>query len=123
MTVLEARSDEEILDVRMRTREIVTQLLDAPGFISFMGVTIGRRMHTISAWETPEAARGIRSNPRHREAVARMLGPDTAAWGQLDHDPALLAQAIVRCSECERMVRQAETCACGAALPAPRSFW
>ena len=101
LTVLEARSDEEILDVRMRTREIVTQLLDAPGFISFMGVTIGRRMHTISAWETPRPPAASAATPATARPSARMLGPRQAAWGQTGiWAPHHLNGAIVRCSEC-----------------------
>ena len=75
MTVLTARSDEEFEDTRVRTREIVGQLLDAPGFLSFTGVTVGRRMYTITAWETLEAARQVRSNPAHRAAVGTFLRP------------------------------------------------
>ena len=76
------------------------ELLDAPGFISFVGVTVGRRMYTISAWETPEAARGIRSNAGHREAVARMFGTDTARVGGQTGiwAPWRLNEPIVRCT-------------------------
>jgi steroid delta-isomerase-like uncharacterized protein len=123
LTFLEARSDEEVEEVRSRTREIVHELLGADGFISFVGVTVGRRMYTLSAWETPEAARAIRANPNHREAVARMLGPETASAGQTGiWAPWRLNEPIVRCAECDKMVRAAETCACGAPLPAAAPF-
>jgi steroid delta-isomerase-like uncharacterized protein len=124
LTVLEARSAEEIEEVRMRAREIAGQLLSAPGFLSFIGTTIGRRMYTITAWETPEAARDIRSNPSHREAVGRMMGPHVASWGQTGiWAPWHLNGRITRCAACDRMVRESETCACGAALPTPRAYW
>jgi len=124
LTVLEARSDEEVQDVRLRSREIVQSLLGAPGFLSFIGATIGRRMYTITSWETPEAARDIRSNPVHREAVGRMLGPDVAAGGQTGiWAPWHLNGVLVRCEACHKMVRDSEACTCGAALPAWAPFW
>src|SRR5262249_31592684 len=66
LTVLEARNDEEIAETRLRSREIATRLLDVPGFLSFMGVAVGSRMFTISAWETPEAVQQVRALPEHR---------------------------------------------------------
>lgn len=123
LTFLEARSDEEVEEVRTRTREIVKDILGAPGFLSFVGVTVGRRMYTISAWETPEAARGIRGNAGHREAVARMLGPQLASAGQTGvWAPWHLNEPLVRCTACEKMVRAADVCACGAALPTAPAF-
>jgi steroid delta-isomerase-like uncharacterized protein len=123
LTFLEARSDEEVEEVRTRTREIVHDLLGAPGFLSFVGVTVGRRMYTISAWETPEAARGIRGNSGHREAVARMFGPQIASAGQTGiWAPWRLNEPIVRCTQCDTMVRAASVCTCGAELPAAAAF-
>jgi len=123
LTFLEARSDEEVEEVQSRSREIVHELFGADGFISFVGMTVGRRMYTLSAWETPEAARAIRASPHHREAVARMFGPEIASVGQTGiWAPWRLNEPIVRCTECDRMVRAAGTCACGAALPAAAPF-
>jgi steroid delta-isomerase-like uncharacterized protein len=123
LTFLEARSDEEVEEVSARSRSIVHELLDAPGFLSFLGVTVGRRMYTISAWETPEAARALRGNPGHREAVARMFGPQIASAGQTGiWAPWRLNEPIVRCTQCDTMVRAAEICACGATLPAAAAF-
>ncbi len=123
VTFLEARSDEEVEEVRRRSRDIVHELLGAPGFLSFVGVTVGRRMYTMSAWETPEAARGIRMNPAHREAVAQMFGPRLASGGQTGiWAPWHLNEPMVRCTACEKTVHAADVCACGAALPAPPAF-
>ena len=123
LTFLEARSDEEVEEVRTRTREIVHELLGAPGFISFVGATVGRRMYTLSAWETPEAARAVRANPGHREAVARMFGPHIGSAGQTGvWAPWRLNEPMVRCTQCGTMMRVAELCACGATLPAAAAF-
>ena len=98
------------------------ELLGAPGFLSFVGVTVGRRMYTLSAWETPEAARAIRANPGHREAVARMFGPEIASGGQTGiWAPWRLNEPIVRCTDATRWCAQ-PTCACGATLPAAAPF-
>ena len=83
---------------------------------------VGRRMYTISAWETPEAARAIRGNAGHREAVgtdvraADRLAGQTGIWA-----PWRLNGPIVRCAQCDTMVRR-PSCACGAALPAAAAF-
>jgi steroid delta-isomerase-like uncharacterized protein len=123
LTFLEARSDEEVEEVRRRSREIVHELLGADGFISFVGINVGRRMYTLSAWETPEAARAIRANPNHREAVARMFGTEIASAGQTGiWAPWRLNEPIVRCGECDKMVRATDACACGATLPAAAAF-
>ena len=119
LTVLEARSDEEMQDTNERALEIVTLLLDAPGFLSHMGVTVGRRMYTITAWETPEAAQQVRAMPQHREAVARFFGADVASGGLTGiWTPWRLNGTLVRCDACDKMMRAAaETCTCGATLP------
>ena len=81
-------------------------------------------MYTFTAWETPEAARAIRSDPIHREAVARCSGRTLAAGGQTGiWAPWHLNGAIVRCTACEQMVRASDTCKCGAALPAQPALW
>ena len=123
LTFLEARSDEEVQEVRTRSRAIVHDLLKVPGFLSFVGVTVGRRMYTLSAWESPEAARAIRADPGHREAVSQMFGPQLASGGQTGiWAPWRLNEPMVRCTACDRMVHAADACACGAALPAPPAF-
>jgi len=119
LTVLEARSEEAMQDTRDRSFAIVTQLLDTPGFLSFMGVTVGRRMYTITAWETPEAAQQLRTMPLHREAVARFFGSDVASNALTSiWTPWRVNGLLVRCEACGKMMRAAvETCTCGAPLP------
>ena len=105
--MLEARSDEEMQDTNERALEIVTLLLDAPGFLSHMGVTVGRRMYTITAWETPEAAQQVRAMPQHREAVARFFGADVASGGLTGiWTPWRLNGTLVRCDACDKMIAQ-----------------
>jgi steroid delta-isomerase-like uncharacterized protein len=119
LTVLEARSDDEVAETRLRSREIADRLVDLPGFLSFMGVTVGRRMFTISAWETPEAIQQVRALPEHREAVGRLFGPHLAANAMTSiWAPWRTNGTLVRCEACDKMMRvAAETCTCGAPLP------
>jgi hypothetical protein len=119
LTVLEARSEEAVQDTRDRSLSIVTELLDTPGFLSFMGITVGRRMYTITAWETPEAAQQLRTMPLHREAVARFFGSDVASNALTSMwTPWRVNGLLVRCEACGKMMRAAvETCTCGAPLP------
>src|SRR5262245_23499538 len=57
VTCLEARTDAEKNAVSESSRKIAMELLSTPGFISFVGVTVGDRMMTITAWESPEATK------------------------------------------------------------------
>jgi steroid delta-isomerase-like uncharacterized protein len=124
LTVLEARSEDEKAEVRERARDIAQQLLAMPGFISWVGATIGNRMYTITAWESAEAVKQLRTSDAHADAMRRYWGPDLAIGGQTgvwtaDH----LNGRTVRCEACHAMVRAAEICHCGAPLPAAPAWW
>jgi steroid delta-isomerase-like uncharacterized protein len=126
LTVLEARSDEEVSEVRERTRAVVAQLLETPGFISWLGLTVGRRMYTVTAWERPEDVARLRENGAHAAAMERLFaspgiahGAQTGVW-----TAHRLNGMWVRCGACDAM-RQPEDgrCAvCGAEVAAP-SYW
>jgi hypothetical protein len=126
MTVLQARSDEERDEVRMLTRQIVTELLGTPGFIGWVGAVIGRRMFTFTAWETAEATAQLLDGGTHKEAMAKFFGPELASEGQTGvWAPHHLNGVWVRCAGCDQMVRPTDgaPCGCGAELPAsPRWF-
>ena len=81
VTVLEVRSDAEVEEVRARSRQIVAELLDAPGFISWFGATVGHRMLTLTAWESVDAVRELRMNATHQDSVRVTYGPDIGAGG------------------------------------------
>jgi steroid delta-isomerase-like uncharacterized protein len=117
VTVLEARSDEEREEVRTRGRQIASELLEAPGFISFVGVTVGNRLHTLTSWESAEAVPEVLKSPTHRESVRLMFGPELGSRAAFGVFVAAEVSAIVRCNACGKMTRAAETCGCGAALP------
>ena len=123
LTVLEARSEDEKAEVRERSREIVQQLLAMPGFISWVGAVIGNRLYTITAWDSAEAVKQLRKSDAHADAIRRFwadlgMGGQTGVW-TVDH----LNGRLVRCGGCGAMVRAAETCNCGAPLPAAPAWW
>jgi len=96
------------------------------GFIGLVLVRVGGRGITVSAWETPEDVRQIRSSTAHREAMSRFwkeLGDAafTSVWAP-DHINPLW----VRCGACSKMIdhdKNAGRCDCGSDLPdAPAYF-
>src|SRR5690242_12320264 len=127
ITWLEARTDEERQQVRESARKIALEMLAMPGFISWVGATIGDRMMTITAWETADAMTPLMKGGEHRSAVGRFFSPElsrgaaTGVW-----IPARLNPRWIRCTACSKMVdseNAAGKCACGAALPAPLAYW
>jgi steroid delta-isomerase-like uncharacterized protein len=126
LTVLEARTPEQQAEVRDRSRDVVLDVMGEPGFISWLGVVVGERMYTITAWETPEAAEALRRSPAHREAMDRFLRGDLAAGGQTGvWAPHRLNGLWGRCGSCGRMGRpeEEETCPCGAASVVAVPYW
>lgn len=127
ITCIEVRTEEEKLKVRETSRKIAMELLAVPGFISWIGVTVGDRMMTITAWETAEAPAQMMRGGEHRSAVTRFFGPELARGGQTGvWIPAWLNPRWIRCTSCGQMVdadKAQDLCACGAALPAPLAYW
>lgn len=53
ITALLARSDEELQRIRDLSRQTVVEMMQMEGFIAWVGMIIGRRMMTVTAWESP----------------------------------------------------------------------
>jgi steroid delta-isomerase-like uncharacterized protein len=127
ITWLEARTDEEREKIRESSRKVAIEMLAMPGFISWVGATIGDRMMTISAWETPGAMAPLMKGGEHRSAVGRFFSPELARGaGTGVWIPARLNPRWIRCTACSKMVDSEKakgTCACGAALPGPLVYW
>ena len=49
ITWLEARTDEERQVIREASRKVASELLPMPGFIGWVGMTVGHRMMTVTA--------------------------------------------------------------------------
>jgi steroid delta-isomerase-like uncharacterized protein len=128
LTVLTARSPDEVEEVRGYSRRVAQEMLSMPGFISWLGVLAGDRMFTITAWEKPEDIRPLMWGGAHKEAVDRLFSPtgvaacaSTSVW-----QPHHLNPLWVRCTTCSRMVvaeGDDPRCACGADLPRDAPYW
>lgn len=126
LTMIDARSEAEVQQIRDASRRIMLALPGMPGFLSFEGAVVGRRLTTVTLWESAEAVRGVMREGNHRQASAEMLGGAVGAafhastW-RLEHMGALR----VRCRECGalRDARTDERCECGAASEERPAFW
>ena len=127
ITWLEARTAEERNEVSESARKIAMEMLGMPGFISWVGATVGDRMMTITAWESMEAMVPLMKGGEHRSAVGRFFSPEiargaaTGVW-----IPGRLNSRWIRCTACSKMVdadKSDGNCMCGAALPAPLAYW
>jgi len=127
ITFLEARTPEEKEQVRDSSRKIATEMLAMPGFISWVGATVGDRMMTITAWEQPDSMRPLMKGGEHRSAAGRFFGPEIARGGATGvWIPARLNSRWIRCDACAKMADSDTSegkCACGAALPEPLAYW
>ncbi len=128
LTVLEARSPEEIQEVRSRSREVVSELMGTPGFISWVGAVVDNRMFTITAWDGPGDVARLSESPAHAEAMRAFFAPNPgglAAGGQTGvWEPHRLNGLWARCAACGQMARPGPDgrCACGAEPALPR-YW
>jgi steroid delta-isomerase-like uncharacterized protein len=127
ITVLEARSAEEIQGVERQSAEIVEEMLAMKGFLGFVGVTVGKRMMTISAWETAKDPRQLLAGGRHANGMKAFFGTDLASGGFTSvWVPDRINTRWVRCDSCNRMTdheRSSGVCACGKKLPDPLPYW
>jgi hypothetical protein len=128
ITSIQARSDEEVQEIRDLSRQSVVEMLPMEGFIGWVGMTIGHRMLTVTAWEHPDDPRQLSQGGTHREAMTRFFGAKglgragmTSVWV-----PERIGPMRVRCEACGQMVDSAKadrTCECGASLPEAMAYW
>jgi steroid delta-isomerase-like uncharacterized protein len=127
ITCLEARTPEERNAVSESSRKIAMEMLGMPGFISWVGATVGDRMMTITAWESTDAMASLMKGGEHRAASGRFFSPEIARGGATGvWIPARLNSRWIRCTACSNMVDSDKSdgnCTCGAALPAPLAYW
>lgn len=127
LTWIQARSEEEVGQVREYSRAVAAEMVDMPGFIAWVGVVIANRMFTITAWEDEEALRQLRRGGTHPKAMdsffASELGSSamTSVW-----KPERINALWVRCDGCgsmEDFELSMGTCQCGQPLPEPPPYW
>jgi heme-degrading monooxygenase HmoA len=126
LTMIEARNDAEVQQIRDVSRRIMLQLCGMPGFLSFQGAVIGRRLTTVTLWESREAQREVMREANHKQAAQDMFG---GGLGAAFHASAWALERVgvlwIRCPACgeRRDGRTLGACRCGSAAAERPAFW
>ena len=127
ITAITTRSAEDENNIREYSRRIAAELPSLKGFIGWVGVTVANRMLTITAWENASDPQQLMERGKHPEAMNKFFAGELGAGA---YTAVFSAERIntrwVRCAACQMMVDHAArqgTCACGATLPQPMSYW
>jgi steroid delta-isomerase-like uncharacterized protein len=127
LTWIEARSQAEADEVKLTTAVVATELAKQPGFLSWIGLEIGSRLYTITAWESSDAAREIMRNSTHLAAAKRFLTEDFGAAGITGIWSAHRLNPVrTRCPSCAQLTDRAQSgdlCGCGQPLPPMPEYW
>jgi steroid delta-isomerase-like uncharacterized protein len=126
LTMIEARNEGEVQQIRDLSRRIMLQLTGMQGFLSFQGAVIGRRLTTVSLWESREAQRQVMREANHKEASHDMFcgalgGAFHASSWSLDR----VGELWIRCPACGELRdgRHHVACDCGAPSEGRPAFW
>ena len=127
LTMVDARSDEEVQQIRQYSRRIMLAMQTMPGFLSILTGIVARRLYTISAWTGPEEARAVMRDQTHKQASAEFHRGDlgTAFHGSI-WTPHHWSERWMRCPACGDMnaIREGDRiCRCGAPVPDLGVFW
>jgi steroid delta-isomerase-like uncharacterized protein len=126
ITTLHAVDDAAVQRVGEHSRQSLVEMLGMAGFIGATTGTIGRRMFTVTAWDTPDQPRQLMRGGTHKAAMQPFFAGEVATGGFTSvWVPARINPFWVRCTSCGRMSEGAEgrPCACGATLPAHPPYW
>lgn len=127
LTMIEVRGEEELIRVRLGTARIAPSLPHMTGFLGFLGGAVGKRLYTVTAWESPEQVRQIRNDASHTEMVRQVF---TENLGVAMHTSVWLpggrGRFWVRCHSCARLVdirQEGPRCECGAEIEEIPPSW
>ena len=127
LTWIDVRSQHEADEVKLTAAAVAAELAREPGFLSWVGMEIGSRLYTITAWESPDAVRAVMRNSTHLAAVKRFLTEDFCAAGSTGVWSVHHLNAVsVRCPSCAQLTdraQPADSCACGQPLPPMPESW
>jgi steroid delta-isomerase-like uncharacterized protein len=127
LTWIEARSEAEADEVKLTAAVVATELAKRPGFLSWIGLEIGSRLYTITAWESVDAVREIMRNDTHLATAKRFLTEDFGAAGTTGVWSAHHLNPVrTRCPSCARLTDRAQSgdlCGCGQPLPQMPEYW
>lgn len=126
LTWLEITDDDEVEAMISDSRQIAIEMLGMPGFVSWVGMVIGRRFVTLTAWDDVEAVSQLRGSAAHNRSMKRFFGNHASATAHTSvWSGARMNTFWVRCPACGTLADAAQgaaTCACGIALPEQRLF-
>ncbi len=126
ITTLHALDDARVAEVRRYSRVAMAEMLGMNGFVGATIAAIGRRMVTVSAWDTPERSAQVMRDGSHAEAMKPFFRGELASSGFTSvWVPHHVNSYWVRCDGCGRMARAeaGPTCGCGATLPERPPYW
>lgn len=127
ITQLQAPDEEQAQHVRDYSRQILTELMETPGFIGAVTSRTGLRLVTISAWSDKDAPAKFMRKGAHGSAMKTFFGGSiassayTSVW-TLDR----VSPYWVRCDACGSMIdpqKHRATCTCGAQMPDHPPYW
>lgn len=125
-TSLVTRDAQEATIVSDYSRRIAPEMLSMQGFISFLGIGVGNRMLTVTAWESPEDPKQLLRKGTHHDSIRHFYNEDNFAGGVTSVWQPLRISFNARCAACGKMHRTTQPlthCACGAALELPAQTW
>ncbi len=128
ITLLACADPADQARVSEYSRQVATAMLGMDGFLGWTGMTVGDRMVTITAWESPEHVEQLMREGTHREAMRVFFADNsvsTGAWTSV-WKPERINTLWSRCESCGKMANVDRTngvCECGAQLPALSSWW
>jgi steroid delta-isomerase-like uncharacterized protein len=127
ITYLEARDDDAVKTVSEGSRLSLLDMLEMDGFIAATTATIGHRMVTISAWDSPDASRQVMKQGTHSKVMKGFYDGSVASFGYTSvWTKHRVNPVFVRCDSCGRMNREPagnRLCSCSAQLPEPAPYW
>jgi steroid delta-isomerase-like uncharacterized protein len=126
ITMLEASTPAAIEEVRRLSMETVQDMYRMPGFLDWMGIVVGTRMVTVTAWTHPDDSQQLRQSRAHQGASRRYYTENLSDGGHFVWLQPERFLVMARCPACQRMLRLADetrTCACGARLPESALPW
>lgn len=119
VTVLNVRNEAERQEGLARAQQVSFDLMGMDGVIGFLGLDLGNRLFTVTAWDDPQGPAQVMKSGNHTEAVKRFFEDDYSAGGMLSVWQPTWIRMLKRCPECGVMVEATRTDACpdGHALP------
>ena len=127
ITYLEARDDDVVKTVSEGSRLSLLDMLEMDGFIAATTATIGHRMVTIIAWDSPDASRQVMKQGTHSKVMKGFYDGSVASFGYTSvWTKHRVNPVFVRCDSCGRMNREPSgnrLCSCSAQLPEPAPYW